>query len=220
MQNPGNPKPRVLVVDDHPMVREGIKSMLTGEVAALAEAGSGEDALTQLVALKPDLVLLDVQLPDVDGLTVLRRIKALSPTTSVLIVTMHDNPSYVRQAVKLGAAGYVLKGITRRELLATLRAVCEGESVIEPSILKRLLEEVTVESGSRASSGDLPEPLTRVEREVLALLTRGLTNREIAQRLHWSLGTVKKYVQSILEKLQVSDRTQAAVEAVRRGLFS
>lgn len=220
MQNPANPKPRVLVVDDHPMVREGIRSMLTGEVEALAEAGSGEEALNQFAELKPDLVLLDVQLPDVAGLTVLRRIKALSPTTSVLIVTMHDNPSYVRQAVKLGAAGYVLKGITRRELLATLRAVCEGESVIEPSILKRLLGEVSVESGSRASSEDLPEPLTRMEREVLALLTRGFTNREIAQRLHWSLGTVKKYVQSILEKLQVSDRTQAAVEAVRRGLIS
>ncbi|MBI4608152.1 MAG: response regulator transcription factor [Candidatus Rokubacteria bacterium] len=218
MENPASPKPRVLVVDDHPMVREGIRSMLSGEIEAWAEAGSGEEALKKLPELRPDLVLLDVQLPDLDGLTVLRRIKALSPTTSVLIVTMHDNPAYVQQAVKLGAAGYVLKGITRRELLAVLHAVREGESVIEPSILKRLLGEVTVESGTRAASGDTPEPLTRVEREVLALLTEGLTNREIAERLRWSLGTVKKYVQRILEKLQVSDRTQAAVEGVRRRL--
>lgn len=219
MQNPDTPKPRVLVVDDHPMVREGIRSMLTGEVEACSEAGSGEEALKKLSELSPDLVLLDVQLPDLDGLTVLRRIKALSPTTSVLIVTMHDNPGYVREAVKLGAAGYVLKGINRRELLATVRAVCEGESVIEPSILKRLLGEVTEGSPARNVSEDTQDSLTPVEREVLALLTQGLTNREIAQRLRWSLGTVKKYVQRILEKLQVSDRTQAAVEAVRRELI-
>lgn len=219
VQTAGNPKPKVLVVDDHPMVREGIRSMLTGELDAWAEAGTGEEALKKLTELEPDLVLLDVRLPDMDGLTVLRRIKALSPTTSVLIVTMHDNPGYVQQAVKLGAAGYVLKGIRRRELLAAVRAVFEGEAVIEPSLLKRLLGEVTVESGLRAASGNAPEPLTHMEREVLLLLTQGLTNREIAGQLRWSLGTVKKYVQRILEKLQVSDRTQAAVEAVRRGLI-
>lgn len=218
MQTTRNSKPRVLVVDDHPMVREGIRSMLAGELDAWAEAGTGQEALQRLLDLKPDLVLLDVQLPDMDGLTVLQRIKTLSPTTSVLIVTMHDNPGYVQQAVKLGAAGYVLKGISRRELLAAVRAVCEGEAVIEPSLLKRLLGEVTAESGSRTASGDTPEPLTRVEREVLVRLTQGLTNREIAEQLRWSHGTVKKYVQRILEKLQVSDRTQAAVEAVRRGL--
>ena len=216
MENPANSKPRVLVVDDHPMVREGIRSMLTGEVGAWAEAGTGAEALKKLVELHPHLVLLDVQLPDLDGLTVLRQIKELSPTTSVLIVTMHDNPTYVQEAVKLGAAGYVLKGISRRELLATVRAVCEGESVIEPSLLRRLLGELCVQTPSQ----NTPEPLTSREQEVLTLLTQGLTNREIAQRLRWSLGTAKKYVQRILEKLQVSDRTQAAVEAVRRGLIS
>ncbi|MFQ5828131.1 MAG: response regulator transcription factor [Candidatus Methylomirabilia bacterium] len=100
--------------------------MLAGEVGAWAEVGSGEEALEKLPEVEPDLVLLDVQLPDLDGLTVLQRIKALSPTTSVLMVTMHDNPAYARQAVKLGAAGYVLKGITRRELLAAVHAVYEG----------------------------------------------------------------------------------------------
>ncbi|MBI4562537.1 MAG: response regulator transcription factor [Candidatus Rokubacteria bacterium] len=219
MANPVNRKPRVLVVDDHPMVREGIRSLLSGEVGAWAEAGTGEEAIKKLAEVKPELVLLDVKLPDLDGLTVLRRIKAISPTTSVLMVTMHDNPGYVRQALKLGAAGYVLKGITRRELLAAVRAVCEGESVIEPSLLRQLLEEVTIDSGAQTASGSTTESLTRVERDVLALLTQGLTNREIAQQLRWSLGTAKKYVQRILEKLQVADRTQAAVEAVRRGLI-
>lgn len=219
MQNPEHAKPKVLVIDDHPMVREGLRSMLTGEVEAWAEAGTWEEALRQLRELESDLVLLDIQLPDLDGLSILRRIKALSPTTSVLVVTMHDNPGYVRQAVRLGAAGYVLKGITRRELLAAVRAVCEGESVIEPSILRRVLNEVAVQPETPPALGDVPEPLTPVEREVLALLSRGFTNKETAQQLRCSVGTVKKYVQRILEKLHVSDRTQAAVEAVRRRLI-
>jgi len=215
MQAVGKSKPRVLVVDDHPMVREGIRSMLSGEVAAWAEAGTGAEALKRAAEVNPDLVLLDVQLPDLDGLTVLRQIKELAPRASVLIVTMHDNPAYVHEAVKLGAAGYVLKGISRRELLATVHAVCEGESVIEPPLLRRLLGEV----GGPPLCQTSREALTRVEREVLALLTQGLTNGEIARRLRWSLGTVKKYVQRVFEKLGVSDRTQAAVEAVRRGLL-
>jgi DNA-binding NarL/FixJ family response regulator len=214
----GNPKPKVLVIDDHPMVREGITSMLSGEFEALAQAGTGEDALKVLTEFRPDVILLDLQLPDVDGLTVLQRIKEVSPTTSVLVVTMHGNPTYLQQAIKLGAAGYVLKGVSRRELVASVRAVYEGESAIEPLLLRRLLEEVTGESGPHAAQAEIPEPLTPLEREVLAYLTRGLTNREIAEKMRWSVGTAKKYVQRILEKLHVSDRTQAAVEAVRRGL--
>jgi DNA-binding NarL/FixJ family response regulator len=219
VQNPEHAKPKVLVIDDHPMVREGLKSMLTGEIEAWAEAGTWDEALRKLRELEPDLVLLDIQLPDLDGLTILRRIKVLSPITSVLVVTMHDNPGYVRQAVSLGAAGYVLKGITRRELLAAVRAVCEGESVIEPSILRRVLSEVAVQPEPPPALGDAPEPLTLLEREALALLSRGFTNKETAQQLRCSVGTVKKYVQRILEKLHVSDRTQAAVEAVRRRLI-
>jgi DNA-binding NarL/FixJ family response regulator len=219
VQHPEHAKPKLLVIDDHPMVREGLRSMLSGEIEAWAEAGTWEEALLQLRELQPDLVLLDIQLPDLDGLSILRRIKALSPITSVLVVTMHDNPGYVRQAVRLGAAGYVLKGITRRELLAAVRAVCEGESVIEPSILRRVLNEVAVQPEPPPAPGDAPEPLTPVEREVLTLLSRGFTNKEIAQQLRCSVGTAKKYVQRILEKLHVSDRTQAAVEAVRRGLI-
>jgi DNA-binding NarL/FixJ family response regulator len=219
VQNPEHARPKVLVIDDHPMVREGLRSMLTGEIAAWAEAGTWDEALRKWRELEPDLVLLDIELPDLDGLTILRRIKVLSPTTSVLMVTMHDNPGYVRQAVRLGAAGYVLKGITRRELLAAVRAVCEGESVIEPSLLRRVLSEVAVQPELPPVLGDAPEPLTPLEREVLTLLSRGFTNKEIAHHLRCSVGTAKKYVQHLLGKLHVSDRTQAAVEAVRRGLI-
>jgi DNA-binding NarL/FixJ family response regulator len=208
------PKLRVLVVDDHPMVREGLRSLLAGAVSGWDEAATGEEALTRLARGKPDLVLLDIHLPDTDGLTLLGRIKAAAPRIPVIMVTMHDQPEYVRQAMKRGAAGYVLKGVTRRELLAAVRAAAEGEVVIPPALLSGLLGDV----GATAVRGRASDELTAVEREVLQYVTQGLTNKEIAERLRWSVGTVKKYVQRILEKLQVSDRTQAAVEAIRRGL--
>ena len=207
-------KHRVLIVDDHPMVREGLASMLEGEVDALDQAGTGEEALRRVRELRPDLVLLDLKLPDLDGLTVLQRLKALAPQTGVIVVTMHDDPGFIRRAVELGAAGYVLKGITRRELVATVSAVCEGESVLAPEALRRLLEGVT------PAAEWAPRGLTQVERDVLTLLAEGRTSKEIGQRLRWSVGSVKKCVQRLLKTLEVSDRTQAAVEAVRRKLVS
>jgi DNA-binding NarL/FixJ family response regulator len=210
-------KRRVLIVDDHPMVREGLASMLEGEVGDLFQAGTGEEALGRVREMRPDLVLLDLKLPDLDGLTVLQRIKALAPETSVVIVTMHDDPEFIRQAVELGAAGYVLKGITRRELVATVGAVCEGESVLAREALRRLLGGVA-RGDATGDGGPGSTRLTDVERDVLAMLADGRTNKEIAQHLRWSVGSVKKCVQRLLKVLGVSDRTQAAVEAVRRKL--
>lgn len=207
---------RVLVVDDHPMVRAGLRSMLSDrDVEVVAEAGTGAEAVERAVALDPELVLLDMGLPDMDGLETLARLKARAPRAAVLMVSMHDDPALVRRAVQAGAAGYVLKGIGRRELLAAVRAVRDGGSVLDPALL-RSLATAAVDEPARRDAG---EPLTRVELETLALLAAGLTNREIAERMRWSVGTVKKYVQRILDKLEVSDRTQAAVVAVRRGLL-
>ncbi|MGH7324994.1 MAG: response regulator [Candidatus Rokuibacteriota bacterium] len=206
---------RILIVDDHPMVREGLRSMLSGDIVeVVGEAGDAREAIRLATELRPDLVLLDVELPDMDGLAVLRRIKDTMPRVPVLVVTMHDEPARVREAVTSGAAGYVLKGVGRRELLAAVRAVCNGESVLEPRLLQSLVAEAPRPPGDRQQA-----QLTPVEREVLRLVAAGLTNREIGERMRWSLGTAKKYVQRVLERLDVSDRTQAAVVAVRQGLL-
>jgi DNA-binding NarL/FixJ family response regulator len=211
---------RVLLVDDHPMVREGLRGMLqAADVEVVAEAGTGEEALRAAAVHAPDVVLLDLELPDLDGLTVLRRLKAIEKRLAVLVVTMHDDPALVRQAVESGASGYVLKGIGRRELLASLDAVRHGESVLDPSLLRATLADGASESGP-TSRGDQDNPLSSIEQEMLRLVAQGLTNREIGVRLRWSVGTVKKYLQRTLEKLGASDRTQAAVEAIRRGLLS
>ena len=209
---------RVLIVDDHPMVREGLRSMLeSAGVQIVGDAGTGGDALRAASAREPEVVLLDLELPDLDGLAVLRQLKAQAPAMAVLVITMHDDPSLVRRAVEAGASGYVLKGVGRRELLAALEAVRHGESVVDPSLLRATLSDTRPDSRRRVNAG---EPLTSVELDVLRLVAEGLTNREIGRRLRWSVGTVKKYLQRTLDKLGAADRTQAAVEAVKRGLLS
>jgi DNA-binding NarL/FixJ family response regulator len=208
---------RVLVVDDHPMVREGLRSMLGGEdMDIVGEAASGAEALRRAAARDIDVVLLDLELPDMDGLAVLRRIREMDAHLPVLVVTMHQDPALVRRAVEAGATGYVLKGVGRAELLASIRAVRGGESVFDHGLLKAALAGRDESPGKAERAGG--DTLSRIELDLLRLVAAGLTNRQIGQRLRWSHATVKKYVQRILEKLDVPDRTRAAVEAVRRGL--
>jgi DNA-binding NarL/FixJ family response regulator len=208
---------RILVVDDHPMVREGLRSMLGGNgVRVAGEAASGAEALRRAAEGNVDVVLLDLELPDMDGLAVLRRLREVDARLPVLIVTMHQDPALVRRAVEAGATGYVLKGIGRSELLASIHAVCSGESVFDHGLLKAALagrEGPSVEAGRAGATG-----LSRIELDLVRLIAAGLTNRQIGQHLRWSHATVKKYVQRVLEKLDAPDRTRAAVEAVRRGL--
>jgi len=208
---------RVLIVDDHPMVREGLRSMLGAEdIDVVGEAASGAEALRRAGERDIDVMLLDMELPDMDGLAVLRRIREMDARLPILVVTMHQEPALVRRAVDAGATGYVLKGVGRAELLASIRAVRSGRSVFDSGLLKAAL------TGREGSTRQLEpadaDPLSRVELDLLRLVAAGLTNRQIGQRLRWSHATVKKYVQRILEKLDVPDRTRAAVEAVRRGL--
>lgn len=217
MPSSTDPPIRVLVVDDHPMVREGLRSMLGGNgVCVAGEAASGAEALRRAAERNVDVVLLDLELPDMDGLAVLRRLREVDARLPVLIVTMHQDPALVRRAVEAGATGYVLKGIGRGELLASIHAVCSGESVFDHGLLKAAL------AGREGSSVDAKRAdathLSRIEFDLLRLIAAGLTNRQIGQHLRWSHATVKKYVQRVLEKLDVPDRTRAAVEAVRHGL--
>lgn len=205
----------LLIVDDHPMVREGLRAMLTGQaVEVVGEAGTGAEALRLVETASPDLVLLDLGLPDMDGLTVLAQIKERS-RAAVLVVSMHSEPARVRRAIEAGASGYVLKGVSRREFLAAITAIQEGESVLGPDLLRAVLADGAV----ARDHGKATPGLTAVERQVLGLVADGFTNKQIGERMHWSVATAKKYVQRILEKLEVSDRTQAAVVAVRRGLL-
>ena len=202
---------KVLVVDDHPMVREGLRGMLTGDdVEVIDEAASGADAIRLAALRQPDVVLLDLELPDMDGLEVLGRLRERDPDLPVLVVTMHQDAGLLRRAVKAGVSGYVLKGVDRRELLASIRAVRSGRSVIDPALLR-----AAVGDDANAGAG----ALSRVEVDLLRLVAAGLTNRQIAAHLRWSQATVKKYVQRVLDKLGAIDRTQAAVLAVRRGLL-
>lgn len=206
---------RILVVDDHEVVRCGLKSLVADtDIEVVAEAASGEEAVQMASEHKPDVVLMDIRMPGGDGLTALGRIKLDHPDMPVLVLSTYDNPTYVARAVALGAAGYVLKGAPRERLIETIQAAARGESAWTREELRR----VTGALATPRLSSDVEVPLTKRESEVLRQLALGLTNKEIAQALSISYETVKEHVQHILRKVGVSDRTQAAVWAVRKGL--
>jgi DNA-binding NarL/FixJ family response regulator len=206
---------RVLLADDHEVVRRGLKSLFEGtDIQVVAEAANGHDALKLVKEKKLDVVLLDVRMPDMDGLNVLGRIKLDHPDLPVLMLSTYDNPTYVARAVALGAAGYVLKDSHRDKLLDSIRGAATGETVWTREELRR----VTGALATPRLSAEVEVPLTQRESEVLKQLALGLTNKEIAQALHISYETVKEHVQHILRKIGVTDRTQAAVWAVRKQL--
>lgn len=206
---------RVLVADDHEVLRYGLKSLFAGtDIEVVAEASNGKEALEAIAKTQLDLVILDVRMPDPDGLNVLGRLKLDFPELPVLMLSTYDNPTYVARAVALGAAGYVLKDAGRENILEKVNKAAAGESVWTREELRR----VTGALATPRLNADVEVPLTKRESEVLHQLALGLTNKEIAQQLHISYETVKEHVQHILRKIGVTDRTQAAVWAVRKGL--
>ena len=207
---------KVLIADDHEVVRTGVKSLLSGypDLEVVGEAATGEETVAKTLELEPDVVLLDVRMPGDDGLKALGRIKLDRPAIPVLVLSTYDNPTYVARAVALGASGYLLKTAANDEVVAAIRRVAEGESIWTREELRR----VTGALSTPRVTADVEAPLTRRESEVLRQLAYGLTNKEIAQALGISYETVKEHVQHILRKIGVSDRTQAAVWAVRNGL--
>jgi DNA-binding NarL/FixJ family response regulator len=206
---------RLLIADDHEVVRTGLKSLVAGtDIKVVAEAATGEEAVRLALKHNPDVALLDIRMPEGDGLNALGRIKLDRPEMPILMLSTYDNPTYVARAVALGASGYLLKGSNREELLKSIRAAAAGESAWTREELRR----VTGALATPRLASDVEVPLTQRESEVLRQLAFGLTNKEIAQALHISYETVKEHVQHILRKVGVSDRTQAAVWAVRKGL--
>ena len=211
----GNGQIQLLVADDHEVVRCGLRSLLENtEISVIGEATSGSEAVNMTIRLNPDLVMLDVRMPEGDGLTALGRIKLERPDCPVLMFSTYDNPTYIARAVALGANGYVLKTAEADQVLTAIRKCAGGETIWTRDELRR----VTGALSTPRLAADVEVPLTQRESEVLRQLALGLTNKEIAQALGISYETVKEHVQHILRKVGVSDRTQAAVWAVRKGL--
>ena len=206
---------RLLIADDHAVVRAGLRSMTADtEIEIVAEAADGNEAFSQAGQHRPDVVLLDVRMPGSDGITCLGRLRTEMPDLPVMMFSAYDNPTYIARAVALGASGYLVKTAGREEVLTAIRRVAAGEPIWSREELRR----VTGALSTPRAAADLEVPLTKRESEVLKQLALGLSNREIAQALSISYETVKEHVQHILRKVGVSDRTQAAVWAVRRGL--
>lgn len=203
---------RVLIVDDHPVVRQGVRFMLEqhSDLRVVGEAGDGRAAVRVAADLKPRVVLLDLVMPDQDGVETIRQLKRLSRDVQVVVLTSYHGDDLIYRAVRAGALSYLLKDSDASEIVGAVRAAARGESMLHPRVASRVL------SGLRGE--ELTEGLTRRELDVLTRIARGQSNREIATGLHVSEETVKTHVSNVLAKLQVEGRTQAAIYALRRNL--
>ncbi|MBI4786328.1 MAG: response regulator transcription factor [Chloroflexi bacterium] len=209
-------KIRVLIVDDHAMVRQGIATFieLQDDIELVGEAANGREAMARVAQLRPDVVLMDLVMPEMDGVTATREIRARHPEVKVLALTSFVNDTQIAPVLQAGAAGYLLKDLSAGELMQAIRAAYRGETPLAPAVAKKLVEGI---AAPRAEPDALAQ-LTEREREVLALLGRGLSNKEIAAQLSISEKTAKFHVSGILGKLRLADRTQAALFAAKHGL--
>jgi DNA-binding NarL/FixJ family response regulator len=213
---------RVLLVDDQTLMREGLRILLELEedLTVVGEAGDGAAALVAYVELQPDVVLMDIRMPGMDGVEATWRLRQEWPQVKVIILTTFDDDEYVFEGLRAGAMGYLLKDVSGRDLSQAIRSVAAGGALIEPSVARKVLSEFArLVPPARPLDAGLPEPLTEREQQVLALLSKGLTNKEIALRLSLAEGTVKNNITAILQKLGVHDRTQAALRARQLGLI-
>ncbi len=218
------PDIRVLIVDDQTLMRQGLQTLLEmqDDIRIVGQAGDGVEALAQADALKPDVVLMDVRMPRMDGVEATRQIRARLPATQVIILTTFDDDEYVFEGLRAGAMGYLLKDVSAETIADAIRRVARGEALIQPSIARKVVAEFT-RLGTPTNRPQLqaqpssPDALSEREMEILRLLAQGLSNREIADKLFITEGTVKNHVSNILAKLGVRDRTQAVLKAKENG---
>jgi len=211
-------KIKVLLVDDHAIMRDGIKALLSihDDIEIVGEASEGKEAIEIAQELMPDVVVMDIAMPGMDGLEATRRLTKRSPRIKVLVLTQYDNREYILSIIKVGAAGYVPKKALGSELVSAIRAVCRGDSFLYPSAAKALIEDYR----QQAKKGDPYDSLTGREREILKLIAEGHTSREIADALFISLKTVHGHRTKIMEKLDLHNRTELIKYAMRKGLVS
>ena len=214
------PPVRVLLVDDDDLMRAGLKAVLSSDarVEVVGEAGSGRAAVERVRALRPDLVLMDVRMPDLDGIAATREIAAASPDVKVVILTTFEEDDYIFGALSAGASGFLLKRSGPEELLAAIQTVAAGDSLLSPSVTRTVIDRMARQPTPEIGSSRLLDTLTPREREVLVLLARGLSNGEIAAELVIEESTVKTHVKRILMKLRLRDRIQAVIFAYESGL--
>jgi DNA-binding NarL/FixJ family response regulator len=213
---------RVMLVDDQRLMRDGLRTLLELEpdMAVVGEAGDGQEALDLYADVQPDVVLMDVRMPLMDGVEATWRLCARWPEARVIILTTFDDDAYVFDGLRAGALGYLLKAVSGQELAEAIRTVVAGGALIEPSVARKVVAEFArLAPPARPAADSLPEPLSERETEILHWLAQGLTNREIALKLSLAEGTVKNYVTNILQKIGARDRTQAALRAQELGLL-
>lgn len=212
---------RILLADDHALFREGLAGIINSQadMQTIGEAEDGFEALVKAQELKPDLILMDVQMPGMDGLEATRQIKQALPDTVIVMLTIRDDDDLLFDALKYGAQGYLLKDIHSQEMLKMMRSAMQGEAALSPALAGRVLSELRRLSRQDSPEKDSDDTLTEREQQVLLQITQGATDKEIAEALTISLNTVKTHVRNILSKLHVSTRREAAKSARKKGLL-
>ena len=214
------PPIRVLLVDDQALFREGLATLLSvwEELEVVGEAGNGREAIAQAVALQPDVVLMDLRMPELDGVAATRQLQQVCPSARVIVLTTFDDDEHIWEGLRAGAVGYLLKDVASEKLVEAIRATAVGESFLQPSVAAKVIAQLTKWGPPAAVAEPLAEPLSEREQEILGLICVGDSNKEIAGKLFITEGTVKNHVTNILGKLGVRDRTQAVVRARALGL--